>query len=163
MLCSDFVDFRLVILMLTSGNKNIYLYHRVTLNIHPHVTYFLTDDNLVLYRNITALQVADKLAEALGAGIDVHADGIGYFLIVLHDQFTAAEWDSVGMNAGRQVLHVYGFYRCMHVFYVLYQPAVAVQRNREGIGEHFRIVEHRVLVLYIYREIIGERYRLIID
>ena len=160
---SDFVDFRLIMLMLTSGNKNIYLYHRVTLNIHPHVTDFLTDDNLILYRNITALQVADKLTETLGAGIDVHADRIGYLLIVLHDQGTTTERQSIGMNAGRQVLHVYGFYRCMHVFYVLYQPAVAIQRNRERIGEHFRIIEHRVLVLYIYREIIGERYRLIID
>ena len=126
MLGSDFVDFRLVILMLTSGNKNIYLYHRIALYIHPHITDFLADDNLVLYRNITALQVADKLAETLGAGIDVHAERIGYFLIVLHDQGTATEWQSVGMNAGRKVLHVYGFYRCMHVFYVLYQPAVAI-------------------------------------
>ena len=150
MVCPDFVGFCMIMLMLASSNKNIYLYYRITFNIHPHVTDFLTDDNLVLYRNITALQVADKLAETLGAGIDVHAERIGYFLIVLHDQGTATEWQSVGMNAGRKVLHVYGFYRCMHVFYVLYQPAVAVQRNREGIGEHFRIVEHRVLVLNIY-------------
>lgn len=74
MVCPDFVGFRIIMLMLASSNKNIYLYNRITFNIHPYVAYLLADDNLVLDRNITALQVADKLAEALGAGIDIHAE-----------------------------------------------------------------------------------------
>ena len=48
------------------------LYDRIAPYIHPHVAYLLTDDDLILDRNITALQIADKLAEALRAGINVH-------------------------------------------------------------------------------------------
>ena len=150
-------------LMLTSLHKYTDIYHRVALDVYPYVAYLLADNQFVLDGDVTAVERPDELAETLSAGINAHRERVLYLFSILHDERSVAEGQSVGMDACGQMLHVDGAERRPHVIDVLYQPSVAVERNGKRIGKHLVIIEHRVLVLYVDREIIGQRHGAVVD
>jgi hypothetical protein len=153
----------LIILMLSSLHKHTDIYNRVALDVYLYIAYLLADDQFILDGDVTTVERSDEVAETLSACINAHRERVFYLFSILHDECTVAEGQSVGMNARRQMLHVDSTKRCPHVIDVLYQPSVAVKRNGKRIGEHLVVIEHGVLVLYVDREIIGQRHRTVVD
>ena len=136
---------------------------RVTLYVYLYVTNLLTNNDLVFHGYIATVEIADEVRERLRACVDVHRQTFINLLIVRHDERTTTEGQTIGVYARRQVLQIDGADCGVHIVDVLYEPTVAVNRNVERIREHLHIVEDRILVFYVDREVILQDDWLVID
>ena len=111
-------------------------------------------------RHVAALQVLDKVAEGLGAAIEVYGYLTVDYLVLLNVQHGSAVGDAIEANADGHTLDIGCSQTGIARIYILKQITIERYGQREGETLQLYGIEQRVKLLDAYLGIGIKRHRL---